>query len=132
MTINEIIKLSGGRRLEFKEILPENADLANTIIAFANDAGGELYVGIRNNPREIVGLYTVSHWEYPIKAIREAIRNAIVHRDYSLSGKDVRWLSSKLIEDKLIENTITENKNHPKQKLRITKRGIVFLESLKK
>ena len=39
---------------------------------------------------------------------------------------------SKLIEDKLIENTIPENKNHPKQKLRITKRGVVFLELLKK
>lgn len=39
MTIKEIIKRPEGRRLEFKEVLPENAELANTIIAFANDAG---------------------------------------------------------------------------------------------
>ena len=38
----------------------------------------------------VEGVYTVSRWEYPVKAIREAIRNAIVHRDYSLAGKDVK------------------------------------------
>ena len=35
-------------------------------------------------------MYTVSRWEYPVKAISEAIRNAVVHRDYSLTGKDVK------------------------------------------
>jgi hypothetical protein len=30
MNIKEIIKQPEGRRLEFKETLPENADLANT------------------------------------------------------------------------------------------------------
>jgi len=45
-----------GRRLEFKESLPTNSELAKTILAFANDAGGELYFGIKNNPREVVGL----------------------------------------------------------------------------
>ena len=39
---------------------------------------------------------------------------------------------SKLIEDKLIEDTIPEVKNHPKQKFRIAKRGVIFLELLKK
>ena len=39
---------------------------------------------------------------------------------------------SKLTEDKLIKDTIPENKNHPKQKFKITKRGVVFLELLKK
>ena len=48
-----------------------------------------------------------------------------------ISGQLEKVLS-KLIEDKLVENTIQANKNHPKQKLRITKRGIVFLELLKK
>lgn len=38
----------------------------------------------------VEGVYTVSRWEHPVKAIREAIRNAIVHRDYSLTGKDVK------------------------------------------
>ena len=48
-----------------------------------------------------------------------------------ISGQLSKILS-KLTEDKLIEDTIPENKNHPKQKFRITKRGIVFLELLKK
>lgn len=71
MTIKEIIKQPEGRRLEFKEILPENAELANTIIAFANDAGGELYIGVRNNPREIIGLpeEELMKIEYSIVAI---------------------------------------------------------------
>lgn len=38
----------------------------------------------------VEGVYTVSRWEYPVKAIREVIRNAVVHRDYSLTGKDVK------------------------------------------
>jgi len=54
--ISEIIKQPEGRRLEFKEQLPSNADLARTIVAFANDAGGEFYIGIKNNPREVIGL----------------------------------------------------------------------------
>lgn len=55
MFIADIIKQPEGRRLEFKESLPEHADLAKTVIAFANDAGGELYIGIRNNPSFHVG-----------------------------------------------------------------------------
>jgi hypothetical protein len=32
--------------LEFRKTLLLTADLANTIIAFANDTGGKLYMGI--------------------------------------------------------------------------------------
>lgn len=49
MNIKELIKQPEGRRLEFKSELPENADLAKTIVAFANDAGGNIYIGVRNN-----------------------------------------------------------------------------------
>jgi len=38
----------------------------------------------------VEGVYTQSRWEYPVKALREVIRNAIVHRDYSLAGKDIK------------------------------------------
>lgn len=48
-----------------------------------------------------------------------------------ISGQ-LNKILSKLVEDKLIEHTIPENKNHPDQKFRITKRGILFLELLKK
>jgi predicted HTH transcriptional regulator len=38
----------------------------------------------------------------------------------------------KLLDDKLIEHTIPDNKNHPEQRFRLTKRGMAFLELLKK
>ncbi|MCF8375855.1 MAG: ATP-binding protein, partial [Bacteroidales bacterium] len=56
MKINEILQLTEGRRLEFKETLPSRADLAKTVIAFANDAGGDIYIGVQDNPRSITGL----------------------------------------------------------------------------
>jgi predicted HTH transcriptional regulator len=56
MNIKDIIQQPEGRRLEFKQELPATADLAKTIVAFANDAGGDLYIGFQNNPRELVGI----------------------------------------------------------------------------
>jgi len=54
--LSEILKQPESRKLEFKEIIPSKANLAKTIIGFANDAGGEFYLGIKNKPREITGL----------------------------------------------------------------------------
>ena len=59
MSINELINQSEGRRLEFKGELPTNSDLAKTVVAFANDAGGEIYIGINDNPRQIIGLSSI-------------------------------------------------------------------------
>ena len=53
--INKFAGLNEGRRLEFKSKLPATSDLAKTIVAFANDAGGEIYIGIDNN-RQTIGL----------------------------------------------------------------------------
>jgi ATP-dependent DNA helicase RecG len=54
--LTEILQKPEGRRLEFKESLPTNSELVKTILAFANDAGGVLYFGIKDNPRKVVGL----------------------------------------------------------------------------
>ena len=54
--LSDIIQQPEGRRLELKAQLPLNYDLAKSIISFANDAGGEIYIGIKDNPREVVGL----------------------------------------------------------------------------
>jgi len=70
--LSEIFSQPEGRKLEFKEMLPSNADLAKTIIAFANDAGGEFYLGIKDDPREIVGLD-----ETKLIGIEEKITNII-------------------------------------------------------
>ena len=44
------------RRLEFKEAWPGRDKTARTAIAFANGAGGRIVFGVRNEPREIIGL----------------------------------------------------------------------------
>ena len=56
MKIDELLQLTEGRRLEFKITLPSKSDLAKTVIAFANDAGGHIYIGVQDNPRSIAGL----------------------------------------------------------------------------
>ena len=70
--IIDILKQPEGRKLEFKEVLPSNAELAKTIISFANDAGGELYLGIKDNPREVAGVD-----ENMLIALEEKISNII-------------------------------------------------------
>ena len=92
MSINELINQSEGRRLEFKGELPTNSDLAKTVVAFANDAGGEIYIDINDNPRQIIGL---SEEELP--RIEEQISNLIYDRCYPIILPEVSFLT---IEDK--------------------------------
>ncbi len=47
---------SESRRLEFKESLPKGDQIARTVVAFANGAGGKLIFGVRNEPRQIFGI----------------------------------------------------------------------------
>jgi predicted HTH transcriptional regulator len=94
MTIKEIIKQPEGRRLELKKVLPEKAELAKTIIAFANDAGGELYIGIQNKSREIVGLP-----EEELMNMEEQISSIIYDRCYPTILPDITFLTE---EDKHI------------------------------
>jgi predicted HTH transcriptional regulator len=39
---------------------------------------------------QIGEIYREDRWEYPLEAIREAISNAIIHRDYSVLGSDIK------------------------------------------
>lgn len=56
MKIAELIQQPEGRTIEFKESLPKKSDLNKTIVAFSNDAGGTLILGIKDDPRQIVGI----------------------------------------------------------------------------
>ncbi|WP_446788371.1 AlbA family DNA-binding domain-containing protein [Macellibacteroides fermentans] len=86
------MKQTEGRRLEFKSVLPENADLAKTIVAFANNAGGELYIGVRNNSREVVGVA-----EDDLKAIEKKVSSIIYDRCYPAILPEITFLTD---EDK--------------------------------
>ena len=45
---------------------------------------------ISQGTTDYTGVYRNDRREYPITAIREVIRNAVIHRDYSLTGKDIK------------------------------------------
>ena len=68
----DILQQPEGRRLEFKELLPSSAEFVKTIIAFANDAGGDFYLGVKDNPRIVSGLD-----ESKLITIEETIANII-------------------------------------------------------
>lgn len=44
------------RRLEFKERFSKGEQLARTAVAFANGAGGKIVFGVKDTPREIIGI----------------------------------------------------------------------------
>lgn len=62
MKITELIQQPEGRTIEFKEQLPKKSDLNKTIVAFSNDAGGTLILGIQEKPRQIVGIPEDELW----------------------------------------------------------------------
>jgi predicted HTH transcriptional regulator len=99
MKINEILQLTEGRRLEFKKALPSRADLAKTVIAFANDAGGEIYIGVQDNPRSITGLP-----EDELVELEEQISNIIFTRCYPTILPDISFISTE--ERHLIKITV--------------------------
>ena len=54
--IEEFWTQAESRRLEFKEQFPGGKQLAKTSIAFSNGGGGKIVFGVKNDPREIVGI----------------------------------------------------------------------------
>ncbi len=69
--MSEIIKAPESRKVEFKETLPSGDKLEKTVVAFSNDAGGEIYIGIKDHPREITGVpeETIFQLEEQISAL---------------------------------------------------------------
>ena len=50
------LDLPESRRLEFKEAFPKGGQVAQTAVAFANGAGGKIVFGVKDSPRQIIGL----------------------------------------------------------------------------
>ena len=44
------------RRLEFKEAFPKGDQIARTAAAFANGAGGKIVFGVKDSPRQVIGI----------------------------------------------------------------------------
>lgn len=106
MNLEEILNQPEGRRLEFKEALPENSDLAKTIVAFANDAGGDLFIGVVDNPCEVAGVD-----EGKLMEMEEKISHIIFDRCYPAILPEVKFISQ---DDKhLIQVTIFRGSTPP-------------------
>ena len=106
MNIKDILTQPEGRRLEFKAELPENSDLAKTVVAFANDAGGDLFIGIADNPRAVVGVE-----EDKLMATEEKISNLIFDRCYPAILPEVKFISQN--NKHLIQVTIFRGSTPP-------------------
>ena len=90
MKIEEIIKQPEGRRLEFKEYIPSKSDLCKTVVAFANDAGGEIFIGIKNQPRDVIGVP-----EEQLLKIEEKISNIIHDNCYPFILPEIFFVNYK-------------------------------------
>lgn len=72
------------------------SDEANTIFKAHKEFGGSVFNQLEEtfdylmlcnqNKSEIKGLERIDKWDYPQEAIREALLNSIIHRDYGFSG----------------------------------------------
>ncbi|WP_201327053.1 RNA-binding domain-containing protein [Thermotomaculum hydrothermale] len=88
MKLEKILQQPENRKLEFKETLPNKFDLCKTVVSFANDAGGEIYIGIKDKPREIVGVP-----EDDLLKIEEKISNIIHDNCHPLILPDIFFLN---------------------------------------
>lgn len=62
MNLAKEIQKGESKILELKEKLPKNTNIAKTVIAFSNTAGGKLIIGV-NDKREIVGIQDIALFE---------------------------------------------------------------------
>lgn len=64
--LEELLSRNEGKTLEFKENTQSLQKIVQTIIAFANTAGGTLLIGIKNETKEVVGLFNILQEEEKI------------------------------------------------------------------
>lgn len=101
LSIEELLTHDEGKTLEFKENTKPLAKIIQTIVAFANTAGGTLVIGVRNRSKEIVGLSSALDEEERLaSSIADAIAPglfpniyAATYRNKELLIIDVAWSS---------------------------------------
>lgn len=84
------------------------ADEQNTIFRDSKEFSGSIfkqleetfyYIQLCNQNRSVIdGLERKDYWDYPKEAIREALLNALIHRDYNFSGSIIINVNDKQIE----------------------------------
>lgn len=92
----DFLHLQEGRKVEFKEALPPGKKIAKTIVAFSNGSGGDIYIGIEDKTRKIVGIP-----EEEIFTLEEQIMNIVFDCCYPNIIPDIKTF---IIEEKHILN----------------------------
>ena len=59
MKIEELLTLSEGKTLEYKQDLSSPKNILKTLAAFANTAGGVLLIGIEDGSKAVLGILKV-------------------------------------------------------------------------
>jgi len=67
----------------------DRRDLRGPLPDLVVEAEQFLYRHIRIG-HEVIGFEGIDYWEYPREALREALINAVIHRDYSITGGRIR------------------------------------------
>lgn len=75
----------------------DSKEFTGSILRQLDDAYSYLMLNNRNNA-EFNGLERVEHYSYPQEAIREALLNALVHRDYAFGGSIIININESQIE----------------------------------
>ena len=75
----------------------DSKEFTGSILRQLDDAYSYLMLNNRNNA-EFKGLERVEHYSYPQEALREALLNALVHRDYAFSGRIIININESQIE----------------------------------
>ncbi|MCX6583360.1 MAG: putative DNA binding domain-containing protein [Candidatus Aminicenantes bacterium] len=65
--LNKLIKKGESKTIEFKETLSEGNNIAKTIIAFSNMAGGKIVIGVEDKSGKIIGIDDDQALDFPDK-----------------------------------------------------------------
>lgn len=107
--LEEILTKNEGKTLEFKENSQSLQKIIQTVIAFANTAGGIILLGIKNETKEIVGLQNVLQEE-------EKIANAIADSVSPLLIPNLQFCSFRERDILIITVPYSPNLYHLKSK----------------
>lgn len=65
--IKRLIKKGEGKTIEFKRTLPDGNNMAKTVIAFSNMAGGKIIIGVEDKTAKVIGINDDEAMDFPDK-----------------------------------------------------------------
>ncbi|MGZ3773678.1 MAG: RNA-binding domain-containing protein [Pseudobdellovibrionaceae bacterium] len=85
------------KHLELKEKLPTNLQIVKTCVAFANNGGGEIVLGVKNQTQEVVGVSTADR-DFIFESLANSIFDSISPEVYpeifekNMDGQNVIYI----------------------------------------